>query len=181
LRISPRLAASPVSLGDFYLENSMKEIPLTQGRVAIVDDEDYEWLNQWKWFFMNNGYAATNRKGKPRKMLYMHREINKTPDGVETDHINHNKLDNRKCNLRNCTRTQNQVNIAYKTSERNPYRGVEKRCQKYRAHIFIDNKTVYLGTHKNAEDAARAYDVKAVEMWGEFAITNFGGNNEIIN
>ncbi len=84
----------------------MKKIPLTQGKFALVDDEDFEYLNQWKWKFLS-GYAA-RKKGK--KTIYMHRLVNNTLDNKSTDHINMNKSDNRKENLRSSTSSQNKFN-----------------------------------------------------------------------
>lgn len=82
----------------------MKEIKLTQGKYALVDDKDFEWLNQWKWHYHNLGYARNWKVG------YMHKIINCTPVGFETDHINQNKLDNRRENLRTVTKSVNQTN-----------------------------------------------------------------------
>jgi len=78
-----------------YKKIHMKRIKLTQEKVALVDDADFEFLNQWKWFYHQTGYAKSCHR-------YMHRLINKTPKGFHTDHINRNKLDNRKSNLRYC-------------------------------------------------------------------------------
>ena len=85
----------------------MKEIPLTRGKFALVDDEDYEWLSQWKWYCSTTGYAV---RGCKNRILYMHREIAKTKPGMLTDHINRNKLDNRKENLRFCSHRENMKN-----------------------------------------------------------------------
>ena len=87
----------------------MKEIKLTQDKVALVDDEDYKWLNEFKWYCAA-GYAARNSpkiNGKQSINIFMHREINNTPKGMDTDHISHNRLDNRKVNLRTCTCSEN--------------------------------------------------------------------------
>jgi len=94
----------------------MKEIELTQGQVAIVDDEDFEYLSQWKWrasWHENNKsfYAArADRSTGKYKTIYMHRLIMQTESGLECDHIFHNTLDNRKSVLRNVTRSENQRN-----------------------------------------------------------------------
>ena len=77
----------------------------------VFGDENYEYLSQWKWKIDSKGYAVrkTSRKFPPRKNIYMHREIVKTPEGLFTDHKNFNRLDNRKQNLRICTKRQNQI------------------------------------------------------------------------
>lgn len=151
----------------------MKEIPLTQGKVALVDDEDYEWLNQWNWFSAK-GYACRNSKwvnGK-RTQIYMHREIIKTPDGMYTDHINWNKSDNRKSNLRVCTQAQNTYNR--KRYNKNGYRGVywQPSMKKWGATICINGEPKYLGYHSDIKDAAIAYNNAAMEYFGDFAILN---------
>lgn len=83
------------------------EIALTHGLTAIVDSDDYEMLNQFKWYVNKDGYAA---RAKGNGTTYMHRLVAKTPEGMHTDHINHNKLDNRKENLRICSHAENMVN-----------------------------------------------------------------------
>lgn len=99
----------------------MKEIPLTRGYVALVDDEDYNWLNQWKWCADGNGYATRSVGGKrTQKKLYMHRLVNKTPEGLQTDHINRNRCDNRKENLKAVTPKENQQNKPSTTETRCP-------------------------------------------------------------
>src|SRR4030066_2184242 len=104
----------------------MKEIKLTRGKVAIVDDEDYEWINQWKWHCNGQGYAERHCDipGK-RTMIKMHRLILNTPNGMETDHINHNRLDNRKSNLRVRTRSQNAINTPIRSSNTSGKKGVD--------------------------------------------------------
>lgn len=103
----------------------MKTIPLTQGQVALVDDEDYEYLMQWKWCAAWNGntyYAFRGGKkehGKKRQMIKMHRDLLDTPRGLEVDHLNGNGLDNRRCNIRNCTHKENMQNQHNRTANRN--------------------------------------------------------------
>ena len=152
----------------------MKEIELTQGKVAIVDDEDFEYISQWKWCYTINqksrsGYAIR------RPGILMHRVINKTPPGMQTDHINGNGLDNRKENLRSCTRTQNKANVKMNRNNKSGYKGVsrEKKRKTWRAHIRIGGKGRALGRFDILEEAARAYDRAAREKFGEFARLNF--------
>lgn len=157
-----------------------KQISLTQGKFAIVDDEDYERLNQYRWYAHKDGntyYAICNigKQSYPQK-IRMHRLILglKQDDKRQTDHRNHNGLDNRKCNIRICTSQQNNQNrkaLSY-TSK---YKGVSwnKRDCKWKAHICLNYKEIYLGYFDNEIKAAQAYDRKAKELFGEFVYTNF--------
>jgi hypothetical protein len=152
-----------------------KQIPLTQGKFAIVDDADYEWLIQRKWY----AYDAQKGKGKwyarcsQSVKVDMHRVITNAPKGMDVDHINGNGLDNRRSNLRVCTRTQNQQNI-HVTHNKHGYKGVEQqRGGKYRANIYFDGKRLITRGFNTPEEAARAYDKKARELFGEFAWVNF--------
>jgi hypothetical protein len=153
----------------------MKNIQLTQGKVAIVDDADFEWLSQWPWFF-STGYAI-RREGKlfGRKNIMMHRLIMNTPEGMDTDHINGDKLDNRRENLRVCTRSQNMQNTTRRSDNTSGYKGVDwdKENGKWRAEIKVDSRRINLGRYDSAEEAALAYDRAAREYHGEFANTNF--------
>jgi hypothetical protein len=104
----------------------MKEIKLTQGKVALIDDEDYEYFNQWNWFAHKDHHTyyagrSINVQGH-QKQLWMHRELLDTPQGRQVDHIDHNGLNNQKSNLRNCTFSQNMVNKT--TCSKTGYLGV---------------------------------------------------------
>ena len=109
----------------------MKHIPLTQGKFALVDDDDFERLNQRKWHVMKwgntwcAGRQSLKREGK-KKTIYMHREILGLGSGrdIQVDHINHNGLDNRRCNLRPCTCQQNQWNYTKASNKSSRYKGV---------------------------------------------------------
>ena len=154
-----------------------RKIPLTQGKHAIVDDEDYEFLNQWKWYVSDKGYARRNAYigDRKQKTILMHRVINKTPDGMHTDHVNMNPLDNRKGNLRACSMSQNNMNRrkhgSFRTSS---FKGVrfEERINKYRAVICIDGRQTHLGVFAKEEDAAKAYNDAAIVKFGKFAQVN---------
>jgi len=154
----------------------MKEIPLTQGKVAIVDDDMFEELSKFTWFCHSNGYAARHIccKGKQRT-VWMHRVIAETPDDMETDHINGNKRDNRRSNLRRCFPVENRRNMKIRTDNSSNFKGVSwfERDNKWSARIGIGGKRIHLGLFENILDAARAYDKAAREQFGEFARTNF--------
>ncbi len=134
-------------------------IPLTQGKFAIVDPEDYEWLMQWKWSF-NTGYAVRGtRKGGKQLKFRMHRVIAKTPNGFETDHINRNKLDNRRCNLRVCPPRINRMNRPAQSNNVLGLKGVyfKKRNKKFVAQIGGRNNQKHLGYFNTAEEAHKAF------------------------
>jgi len=158
----------------------MKKIPLTKGKFAFVDDEDFESLNKWKWAYSSLGYAKRTeylgggRKNQKSRGFYMHRVILKTPKGFETDHINRNGIDNRKCNLRIVTRQQNGCNRALQPNNTSGYRGVtwHKDRKKWMAQIKAKRKHYYLGLFNNKKDAARAYNSAAIRHFGKFAEIN---------
>ena len=155
----------------------MKQIPLTQGKFALVDNEDYNWLNQWKWGANKGGntyYAIRNSSGKltKRKTILMHREILKALKEMECDHINHNGLDNRRLNLRLATKSQNAKNrISYGVSKD---LGVYFHIMsgKWEAKIKSNKQSIYLGLYKKETDAAKAYNKAALKYHGEFANLN---------
>lgn len=148
----------------------MKKIPLGHGQFAIVDDEDYELVTQFKWHTMANShshhvYAATK--------LRMHRLIVKPPPGYMVDHINGDTLDNRRCNLRICTNAQNQQNTGSRggTSQ---YKGVsfQVKSGRWMAAFQYDGVRYYCGMWETEEDAARAVDKKRSEVAADFASKN---------
>lgn len=151
-------------------EGHTKEIPLTKGYVALVDYNNYDFLNQWKWTFEKR-YAV--RKVN-KKAVYMHRLVVEANDGFEVDHINGDPLDNRKTNLRLCTHAQNCKNTKIQTNNTSGYKGVSfnKDKKKWKAYINIDRVQKFLGYHADIANAACAYNKAAKEYFGEFARIN---------
>lgn len=136
--------------------DGMKKIKLTQGKFALVDDEDFDYLNQMKWYFNSGtGYARTTIKGKKH---YMHRMINKTPKGLHTDHIDRNKLNNCKSNLRTVTNIINSWNKGKTIKNTSGVNGVtwSKRYSKWQAQLKIKGINHYLGRYDNIKDAELA-------------------------
>jgi len=154
----------------------MKLIPLTQGYFAMVDDEDYKYLCEYKWRVdkqANTNYAA-RRNGK-QTTYYMHRQILNTPPDKEVDHINNNGLDNRRENLRICTLQQNKHNQKIRNDRKySQYKGVtfRKDRKKWKAQIGVNNRHIHLGHFNKEIDAAVAYNEAAKQYFGEFAKIN---------
>lgn len=151
-----------------------KEIFLTQGRVAVVDDDWYEYLNQWKWC-VSDGYAVRNgvqQQGKRPPFIRMHRVVNATPDGFDTDHVDHDKLNNQSANLRTATRSQNLANSTW-SGNKSGAKGVSFDRGRYRAQLTVNRKKVNLGYFETIQEASDAYWIAAKNLLGEFAMTNF--------
>jgi hypothetical protein len=151
------------------------KIKLTRGLEVIVDDEDFESLNQFKWYSQkgqgNHYYAARCEK---RKTILMHRVL-LNPENFYVDHINGNTLDNRKCNLRIVTNAQNIMNSKKcdkKVSSK--YKGVHwhNQSQKFRVKITLNKKEIHLGYYNNEIDGAKAYNEAALKYHGKYARIN---------
>ena len=156
----------------------MKRIPLSQGKFAIVDDEDYQEMSKHQWILSNKGYAIRKKSWDgQRKTVGLHRELVQAPDGFEIDHINGDPLDNRKQNLRVCTRQDNCYNSGKRKDNTSGYKGVSwhVREKKWRAQIKQNKKRFYLGYYSVKEEAARAYDEAAQKLHGEYARPNLKG------
>lgn len=143
-------------------------IPLTKGYNAIVDDQDYEYLMQWKWYY-DIGYAA--RKPSTGK-IWMHRLLCVTNQQV--DHIDGNRLNNRRNNLRSISIQDNKKNRFKSNLNTSGYKGVSwsKSANKWLAQIQCDGQHYYIGIFKYKEDAAEAYNEKALELFGKYAKLN---------
>jgi len=167
----------------FFLEIEMKKrpirvegdvayVPLACGAEAIIDAEDAELVGQYNWSKDSNGYAATNIRDSNRwRTMKMHRLIFGEPEGLFIDHIFSNRLDNRKSELRTCTRAQNMANQGKHSNNLVGYKGVSGRSGRFLARIRHLGEQIYLGTFDTAEDAHEAYKLAAFKYHGEFART----------
>lgn len=153
----------------------MKQIPLTQGKFALIDDEDFEWLMSWKWYCAK-GYAVRKKVIEGKRFVFpMHREImldQLSEIKTEVDHINRNKLDNRRENLRVCTRKENCRNRKSRSGSTSKYLGVSKSGNKWHAQIEVNGMAKHLGFFSVEEDAAIAYNQAALLNFGAFANLN---------
>jgi hypothetical protein len=160
--------------GFFVWSDMTKTINLTNNKgQAIVDDADFEWLNKYKWRLSNAGYADRNTFISGQASISMHRQILglEYGDGKECDHINGDRLDNRRENLRIVTRQQNSWNRIKSVGCTSQYKGVHWSARNKKWKSAIRRK--HLGTFTDEADAARAYDAAARELFGEFAHLNF--------
>jgi len=151
---------------------------LTNGQFTLVDADMFEFLKTKTWRVHSNGYIATgeyNPETQKAKIKYLHRLVNQTPEGMHTDHIDGNKRNNTRANLRSCTRTQNMMNQRTQTRNKySKYKGVSW-CKQHRcwvAGVKMNRKRTNLGLFKTEVDAAKAYNLKALEFFGSFAKLN---------
>lgn len=151
----------------------MKELFLTNGEKALVDSSDYESLIKYTWSKSKLGYATANIDGQH---YFLHRFIMglSKGDGLIVDHKNGNGLDNRRSNLRVCTKTQNQQNQRTRHTSVSKYKGVGyyKRDKKWRTRIVYNKKDIELGKFECETCAAIAYDEAAKVYHGEYAWLN---------
>lgn len=153
----------------------MRYILLTQSKRVTVDDEDYERLALFKWYFHHTGYAVRNftDSNKKRKTIFLHREVLGTPKGEYVDHKDCDKLNCQKDNLRPTTYANNNTNKFPQKNNTSGYKGVHQReTGKWRAYFTLKKKRTYIGQFETAIEAARAYNKAALEVWGEFARLN---------
>lgn len=160
----------------------MKEIPLTQGYVALVDDDDYKWLSQYNWSVKHASdglvkYAQKSHRKEDgrRTIIKMHRLIMDAKPGDIIDHADQNGLNNQRSNLRFATASQNSMNGPKRSRNTSGYIGVswDKAREKWEAHIKIDKRKKMLGRFDSAEDAAIVRDQAARIHYGEYAVLNF--------
>jgi hypothetical protein len=160
----------------------MREIPLSgkngAGKFILVDDEDYAWLSQYRWYWSESRtgfHIHTQIEGRRQEI---HRLILPT-EAQTVDHRNRNRLDNRRCNLRPATFSQNQANRDRLRNNTSGYKGVHwlKAIQRYQTRIKYCRKLRYLGVFDCIREAARNYDVFALLLFGEFAVLNFPDAN----
>lgn len=153
----------------------MKTIQLNKGKVALVDDGDFSWLSKYTWYFSDTGYAKTSlwEDGKALQ-IRMHRLIMGAKRRQMCDHINGDKLDNRRENLRLCNNAENMRNRGMTAKNTSGFKGVywDKGRRKWHAQIKIFYKQKYLGLFEDKKDAARAYNEAAKNAFGEFAHLN---------
>ena len=163
-----------------------KQISLTRGLFTIIDDEDFEWLNQWKWyahkaktgFYVYRSFTYKSENKIIKKNIAMHRLLMNIIDSNDIcDHIDGNPLNNQKYNLRKCTKQQNNYNHKnHRKNKTSKYLGVcfFPESSKWRATICKAGKVQHIGLYYTEEEAAKAYDNLAKELHGEFASLNFG-------
>lgn len=154
----------------------MKQIPLTQGRVALVDDADFDYLSQWKWYAVKSGrtfYARRANKNDGPSVLTMHQQLY----GMKkVDHKDGNGLNNQRSNLRLCDVSQNRQNMVKTKRLTSIYKGVswDKSRRKWDCRIRPPGqKQIRIGRFDSETEAAKAYDEMAIAVFGEFANTNF--------
>lgn len=160
-----------------------KEIPLTQGKVALVDDADLLWLSRWKWCAQKQRdgerwYAVTHvpnpNPGPRQKRLLMHRLILRAASGVEIDHEDGDGLNNQRNNIRVATHAENMRNRR-RWANKHGFKGVYKNSKSkgYGAYIKVDKKLKHIGSFATVEEAAKAYDMVALRLHQDFAALNF--------
>lgn len=157
----------------------MKKIELSgtlgRGIFVLVDDCDFDFIRQWSWNICPKGYAIRTDRTNGKTTVYMHKSIAEIAGisikGLQVDHIDGDKLDNRRSNLRPATNQQNQANVGPQSNNTSGYKGVHfhKSSGKYVARIGVSYKRIQLGSYATAEEASKAYQDASLKYFGEFA------------
>lgn len=153
-------------------------IPLSRGKVAIISAEDVPLTSGYAWSLHSSGYAQA--RGHDGSNLLLHRLLLGFPD-ADIDHISGDKLDNRRSNLRVVNRSQNNMNLPRRSANESGYKGVYRNRDRWAASIQAYGQRIHLGTFDTPEEAAKAYDSKALELHGNFARINFPGDHSEIS
>ena len=166
--------APAVSLSGQAAGNPVRRILLSRGRFALVDEADFEKLSKYRWHCMRAGNNLYACRCEGRRVIMMHREILEVPAELYVDHINHDGLDNRRCNLRSCTPAQNSYNRRPTGMGTSRCKGVswKSELRRWCAAIGFAGRMIHIGYFDYEMDAAIAYDDKAIELFGEFAALN---------
>lgn len=142
-------------------------------QVALVDADDLAELHRWRWILLGGYVVRQQRTAAGSTLIYLHRFLMQARPHEVVDHINNDRIDNRRCNLRLCSQSENLANRPAPMPH--GYRGVYPEGPSWRAQIKARGKSRRLGTFRTAEAAARAYDVAALAAFGRFARLNFPG------
>jgi hypothetical protein len=157
-----------------------QRIKLTRGKYAIVDPEDFERFNRYKWHCSQSNYAVRaatikTEKGRKQVELFMHKVVCPPPQGLIVDHINRNRLDNRRANLRPATWTQNAWNRSKRSRQKTRYKGIryQKDTKRWQVRLMIEGRRISFGCYNDEKEAAKAYDAAAKKHRGDYAVLNF--------
>jgi len=159
------------------IDGDVAYVPLSSGKVAIIDASDAETVGGFNWWAMESKKTKTFYAARTcnRKKIYLHRFIMDAREGELVDHWNRNGLDNRRKNLRVCTVTDNAANAKVRSDNSSGFKGVRRQGAKWLAYIRCEGRQVSIGRYETPEEAAKAYDVTAKETFGSFALLNFPG------
>lgn len=182
--IHPESACRTFISGAITGDSKMKKIPLGRGKFALIDDDDYDRVSMHTWhmksrlhlnYASSTKYLGGGRKKAKYRMLQLHRFIMNPSKGMDVDHIDGNGLNNQKSNLRICTHQQNCMNTRKSRNTTSRYKGVswDKESGKWKASIRFNNSLKNLGRYRTQKEAAKAYDKKAKELFGEYGNLNF--------